>query len=170
MVEFTEEEQAKYRERLRLRAELAARQRKEEPKEITTIAPAPPRTHGILERVANKTEDMRTRYDNMKTQGGRIKNAISPPKNKQSPVRHAYAGISNRRHAHKLPIRSQPFDSVNYHITGPKNTKRDATHMDNMIGMGSGDKASPDFMNEMIHGKSSGKKKKDDFWREMLGH
>lgn len=177
MVEFTEEENARYAERVKHREEKAAKQEKEKE---TATAKSATKKKGVLERVADKAEGARNKYNNIKTQGGRIKNAIAPAKvarakRPAAPARHAYSGVSNRRSVSRRPMRvvyqqpvMQPRDVMQDSIMGPSTGRNGVDHLNDMIGLGSGGKGSMDFMSTMIKGSSSGKKK-DEFWREMLG-
>jgi len=181
VVEFTDEEKAKYAERLRLRAELAEKQ-KEEQKPALAKPATITKKKGILERVADKAENARDKYNaRVKAPVGRIKNAVAPAKEKKThaparPARHAYSGISNRRASrrqqrivYQQPA-MRPSDIMQDSIMGQPTGRSGAAHLNDMIGLGgSGGKGGMDFMNTMINGSSSGKKKGGDFWREMLG-
>jgi len=194
---FTPEQRRMREARLKQRAanpaledRAATKTGQKEPKREEKPAPAVKQVHkGVLERTADKLESGRAKYNHQKTQVVRIKNALVPPKQKRSapagraPVYRRAPSRGTRRAARPRyarprmapPSRYQQVpayrDPLNDHILGPPAGSRvdAAAHINNMIGLGTGQKGSGmDFMNTML-GAGSRKSGGREFWRDLMG-
>jgi hypothetical protein len=182
MVEYddmTPEEKHAYR--VKFREEKAKREQeeaatkaavKEEHKE--TIV----KKKGFLERVADKAEHARSKYDNIKTQGGRIKNAISPavkkPKAKgRMPAQlkpYAYRPKHTRRLRQPSYQPRQRNDAYNDLINGQPSQGRGGSMYNDLIHGQQSHKSSAGFFDEMLNGSSKkGKRKGGDPFKDLLG-
>lgn len=186
MVEFTEEEQKRYAERLRLRAELKEKQAKEADEKINTLTKAAikdqNRRKGFLEKVADKAEGARARYDRVKEQTGRITKAVSPAPKARGPAKgkmprqlraYAYRPKAPRRIRQPAYQPRQRNDAFSDMINGPRSYSNSGGGFDayNDLIKGKPSVSKPGFdHNDLIFGKSSkGKKKGDDFFKDLLG-
>jgi hypothetical protein len=140
---------------------------------------------GILERVADKAERARSKYDYVGAQVGRIGKAISPTKSKQAkPPRVSHVKVirqpaqrrSRRRPAYYqprvqyVPAPSRPsYDPFNdlIHGTGAGTARRTSEHINDLTGQSRG--PSSDFFNDIMGNTGKKKGKGRDPFKDLLG-
>jgi hypothetical protein len=170
-MEFTEEEQQAYQERLKMRAAYKAQQEAEakaEPKQNKEVFKS---RFGkgfakVLSKTADKAEGARAKYDYVKGQTGRITHAITPAKKpvkgKMPPQLKQYAYKHHRTKARSTVRYKQPV----YRQMPRNDAFSDLIHGPPTRPSYSGGN---DMFDEMVHGNSKRSKKKgDDFFKGLI--
>jgi hypothetical protein len=152
-------------------------------KETSKIVAAPQKK-GILERVADKAEHARGKYDYVKAQTGRIGKAITPTKTAKPASRVKVVRQPARRQSSRRPARYYPAPRYQYqpvqprqsydpfndliHGTGSGSARRTSEHINDLTGATRGPSSS--FFNDIMGTTpSKGKKKGRDPFKDLLG-